>query len=233
MCGICGIVSFDRKVQIDVPLITRMMRAIEHRGPDDKGYHLDESSALGHVRLSIIDVAQGHQPIYNEDKTSCIVFNGEIYNYLDLRAGLVSKGHVFQAGVTQKSFFICMKKKDLTVSRNSEACLHSPSGTRGKKSSSLRGTGWGYKTPLLQLGCSEHQFFVRNKVIAGYRPCPKRGQPFFCRSLSRFELYHRSGDYSRGIKKLMPGHYLVCRNGRVVIKGVLGFQPGAGNGFLV
>jgi asparagine synthase (glutamine-hydrolysing) len=73
-----------------------MLHAIRHRGPDDTGTHLDEDIALGQARLSIIDLAGGHQPIFNEDGTKCIILNGEIYNYLGLRQQLVARGHVFE-----------------------------------------------------------------------------------------------------------------------------------------
>jgi asparagine synthase (glutamine-hydrolysing) len=94
MCGICGIFEFDgRRVQRQT--IERMADTIRHRGPDDAGYHLEPGLGLGHRRLSIIDLDTGKQPISNEDQSIWIVFNGEIYNYLELRSLLVSKGHYF------------------------------------------------------------------------------------------------------------------------------------------
>ena len=95
MCGICGIFSFCSSQRIDGVIIQKMMDSMEHRGPDDKGYCVEDRVALGHRRLSIIDLESGHQPIYNEDKTKCIVFNGEIYNYSELRQGLIGSGHTF------------------------------------------------------------------------------------------------------------------------------------------
>jgi asparagine synthase (glutamine-hydrolysing) len=70
-----------------------MCAAIEHRGPDDSGVYVDGPAALGMRRLSIIDVAGGHQPIFNEDRTCAIVQNGEIYNHLDVRRELECRGH--------------------------------------------------------------------------------------------------------------------------------------------
>ena len=72
-----------------------MLHSIRHRGPDDSGTYLDSDVALGQARLSIIDLAGGHQPIFNEDGTKCIILNGEIYNYLDLHRLLLARGHVF------------------------------------------------------------------------------------------------------------------------------------------
>jgi asparagine synthase (glutamine-hydrolysing) len=94
MCGICGIYNLDGK-PVDEGLLRRMNSKLSHRGPDDEGYHVDGPIGLGHRRLSIIDLNTGHQPIHNEDGTKTIVFNGEIYNFAEIRKDLESKGHVF------------------------------------------------------------------------------------------------------------------------------------------
>ena len=94
MCGIVGIVRNDGK-SVDEALLTRMCTAIRHRGPDDDGFYFNGPTGLGMRRLSIIDVAGGHQPIHNQDRTAWIVFNGEIYNYLELRQKLEKLGHSF------------------------------------------------------------------------------------------------------------------------------------------
>lgn len=96
MCGISGIYNFKNKdKRIDQETILKMCSTIRHRGPDDQGIFLDTNIGLGMRRLSIIDVAGGHQPIANEDKTIWIVLNGEIYNYYELREHLIRKGHIF------------------------------------------------------------------------------------------------------------------------------------------
>ncbi len=94
MCGIVGIVNSDR-TDVDRPLLARMCDAISHRGPDDDGFYFQGPAGLGMRRLSIIDVKGGHQPIHNQDRTAWIVFNGEIYNYRELRAKLEDLGHTF------------------------------------------------------------------------------------------------------------------------------------------
>ena len=91
MCGIVGIVRND-KAEVDHDLVARMCSAIRHRGPDDDGFYFKASVGLGMRRLSIIDVKGGQQPIHNQDRTAWIVFNGEIYNYLELRAQLEKLG---------------------------------------------------------------------------------------------------------------------------------------------
>jgi asparagine synthase (glutamine-hydrolysing) len=96
MCAICGIVYDDSSIHVDQGQLIRMRDQMIHRGPDDAGVLVQGRIGLGHRRLSIIDVKGGHQPISNEDVTIWIVFNGEIYNYPELRANLVNKGHRFR-----------------------------------------------------------------------------------------------------------------------------------------
>ncbi|HEX5423876.1 MAG TPA: asparagine synthase (glutamine-hydrolyzing) [Candidatus Acidoferrales bacterium] len=95
MCGIAGIVASDTNAIIDADRIHQMCDAIVYRGPDDEGVFVNGCVGLGMRRLSIIDVAGGQQPVHNEDKSVWIVFNGEIYNFLELRRDLEAKGHIF------------------------------------------------------------------------------------------------------------------------------------------
>ena len=94
MCGIAGFVGTG-----DADVLRRMTSALAHRGPDSGDHYIDPASAvhLGHRRLAIIDIAGGHQPMWNEDDTVGIIFNGEIYNHAELRAQLVARGHKFRS----------------------------------------------------------------------------------------------------------------------------------------
>jgi asparagine synthase (glutamine-hydrolysing) len=95
MCGICG--TFDQSgAAADRDLLGRMIRVLTHRGPDGMGEYVDGEVALGHLRLSIIDVEGGAQPIDNEDGSLQVVFNGEIYNFVELRRELETHGHRFK-----------------------------------------------------------------------------------------------------------------------------------------
>src|SRR5690348_11052098 len=95
MCGIAGFLADgDRGVRQDI--LRRMTRSLHHRGPDDEGFYLHESLALGARRLSVIDPATGRQPMSNAEGTVWVVHNGEIYNFQDLRARLEGYGHRFR-----------------------------------------------------------------------------------------------------------------------------------------
>ncbi len=91
----CGIAGFTNKISNADEVIEKMMEAIKHRGPDSGGKHVDSGIALGFRRLSIIDLSTGSQPLYNEDRSLVLTFNGEIYNYRELRDELIAAGHCF------------------------------------------------------------------------------------------------------------------------------------------
>ena len=95
MCGITGIFDTRGKRDIDRAVLHRMNESQFHRGPDEGGLHVEPGVGLGHRRLSIIDLSTGQQPLYNEDQTVCVVFNGEIYNYQELIPELQALGHIF------------------------------------------------------------------------------------------------------------------------------------------
>src|SRR5438552_15040482 len=93
MCGICG--PFGEGIQVSADALERMNQTLVRRGPDEDGIFLDAGVGLAMRRLSIIDLSGGRQPIHNEDSTVWVVFNGEIYNYRELRAALLARGHRF------------------------------------------------------------------------------------------------------------------------------------------
>src|SRR3954447_820278 len=96
MCGIAGFAGRGRTGEWRRALVQSMNDVIEHRGPDGDGFYVDETVALGMRRLAIIDLVSGDQPIANEDGTVVTVFNGEIYNFRELREGLIARGHTFR-----------------------------------------------------------------------------------------------------------------------------------------
>lgn len=111
MCGICGFNWNDEN------LCKLMANTLKHRGPDDEGFYFNENVSLGHRRLSIIDLVSGHQPIYNEDKSIAIVYNGEIYNHKEIRRELEGKHKFYTNSDTEVIIhayeeygFDCVKK---------------------------------------------------------------------------------------------------------------------------
>jgi asparagine synthase (glutamine-hydrolysing) len=97
MCGIAGKLFLQGEQLVDRRLIDRMLAMIAHRGPDGQGKYISGPVGLGHARLAIIDLNTGDQPMTNEDGTIWVVYNGEIYNFQELREGLIKKGHTFRS----------------------------------------------------------------------------------------------------------------------------------------
>ncbi len=96
MCGFVGFFNSDGDSEVNENIVRSMAKKIEHRGPDDENFFIDDSISLGFRRLSIIDLAGGGQPILNEDSTKALVYNGEVYNFQELREDLLEKGHIFK-----------------------------------------------------------------------------------------------------------------------------------------
>src|SRR5438309_9364439 len=97
MCGIAAVTHRDLDRPVPRALLQRLCATLQHRGPDEEGLFVQGGVGLGMRRLSIIDLSGGQQPIFNEDGSKVIVFNGEIYNYQDLRSGLVARGHTVRS----------------------------------------------------------------------------------------------------------------------------------------
>src|ERR1041385_4482385 len=95
MCGICGVFNFSREDSVARSVLEQMNQTIVHRGPDDAGFFVSENLGVAMRRLSIIDLKTGDQPVTNEDRTLWMVYNGEMYNYQELRRSLEGRGHVF------------------------------------------------------------------------------------------------------------------------------------------
>src|SRR3954451_10059915 len=96
MCGICGQFNFGKSAPVARRAIEAMTRTIVHRGPDDEGYYISGPIGLGFRRLSIIDLGGGHQPMSDREKTVWVVFNGEVYNFKEVRSELEGHGHLFR-----------------------------------------------------------------------------------------------------------------------------------------
>src|ERR671926_1579217 len=217
MCGIVGIVRNDGK-PVDEQLLARMSNAIRHRGPDDDGFYLNGSVGLGMRRLAIIDLKCGQQPIHNRDRTAWIVFNGEIYNYLELREKLENLGHT------------CYTNSD------TEAIVHAydqfgvecPKHLRGMFAFAI----WNER--------SQELFLARDRV--GKKPivyAHVNGQLIFASEFSALLLHPdvsrdiqpEALDYYlsfmcipapltayRAIRKLEPGHWLRWRKGEIELQ---------------
>ena len=217
MCGIAGIVRHDGK-PIDEQLLARMCDAIRHRGPDDDGFYINGSVGLGMRRLAIIDLKSGKQPIHNQDRTAWIVFNGEIYNYLELREKLEKLGHTFYTNSDTEAI----------VHAYDQFGVDCPNHLRGMFAFAI----WNERTQEL--------FLARDRV--GKKPllyAQVNNQLVFGSEFSALllhpdisrEIQPEALDYYlsfmcipapltayRAIRKLEPGHWLRWRNGEIELQ---------------
>ena len=212
MCGICG---FTGEVIDRDKVIKNMTDVITHRGPDSDGVFMDDYIAMGFRRLSIIDLDAGHQPIYNEDKTLVLTFNGEIYNYKELRKVLIAKGHKFYTDT------------------DSEVLIHGFEEWREDLLLKLRGMfGFAiYNTKDKSVFVARDFFgikpmhytmidgeFVYASEIKSILEHPKFVKRFNKRALDTYLSYQYAvppETFFEGVFCLMPGHYLWYKDGEV------------------
>lgn len=227
MCGICGKLEFDLEAKVEPDLLKQMADAIFHRGPDDDGYYVKGPIGLGFRRLSIIDLSGGHQPLANEDDSIWIVFNGEIYNYQELRAQLLAKGHVFK---TQSD-------TEVIVHLYEEYGHDCPEKLRGmfgfaiwdsqKKSLFLARDRVGIKPLYYYLGGHFLSFASEMKAIMVDPVVRREIDPAM---IDRFLTYFYMPGPStllRNFFKLEPGHWLLVQDGKIRIQRYwdIDFQP--------
>src|ERR1043166_7904734 len=214
MCGICGKVMFDASASVSPALIKGMADAIVHRGPDDEGFYVSGQVGLGFRRLSIIDLAGGHQPLSNEDDTIHIIFNGEIYNYKELRAYLICRGHRFKTQTDTE--VIVHLYEDL-----GETCVERLRGMFAfaiwddrRKSLFLARDRVGIK-PLFYSQSRDSVIFASEikAILADPAITPEVHRGMVDRLLT-FDYVPGEDTLFRNIHKLSPGHTITFRNGK-------------------
>jgi len=218
MCGICGKLTLEPGATVSPALIKTMADAIHHRGPDDEGYYVAGQIGLGFRRLAIIDLKTGHQPLSNEDGSVWIVFNGEIYNYQELRNLLLTKGHVFK---TQTDTEVIVHLYE----EFGPECLAKLRGMFGfaiwdgrTKTLFLARDRVGIKPLYYHLTDTSLVFGSEIKAILA-DPSVKR--EFAPEMIDRFLTFlYVPGEETllKGIRKLAPGHYLLVRDGKAVTR---------------
>jgi asparagine synthase (glutamine-hydrolysing) len=217
MCGICGKLNFDRNSSVNPALVRTMLETIRHRGPDDEGIYSAAQVGLGHRRLSIIDLNTGHQPLSNEDGTIWIVFNGEIYNYRELRPFLQSKGHTF------------------TTQTDTEVIVHLYEELGPQCLEKLRGMFafaiWDGRSNTLFLArdrvgikplyyCLTEKSLVFASEIKAILADPAVDRSISPEVIDRFLTFrYLPGEETlfKGISKLAPGYYLLAKDGRAEV----------------
>jgi asparagine synthase (glutamine-hydrolysing) len=214
MCGITGIVRRDG-AQIDRELLARMNDAIRHRGPDDDGFYFSEGVGLAMRRLAIIDLKSGRQPIHNADRTAWIVFNGEIYNYRELRKQLEALGHTFYTDSDTEAIIHAYDEYGTDCPKHLRGMFALAIWNERDKSLFLARDRVG-KKPLLYAWTSD-------QLIFGSEFTALLAHPAVSREVNYEAIHHYLSFISvpapltayQAIRKLEPGHWLLWQNGEV------------------
>lgn len=231
MCGIVGFIRHDQSNSEAQEIISRMSSSLIHRGPDDEGFYLGNHIVLGHRRLKIIDLETGHQPITNEDGSIVIIFNGEIYNYKELREKLKQGVHKFYTKTDTE--VIVHLYEDMGI-----GCVKELNGIfafalwdkRADKLFLVRDR-LGVK-PLHYLNFNGH--FVFGSEIKSILKYPVVHRDVDISSLAKYLLYEfvpAPGTIFKNINKLLPAHILVYDHKTKIIKLDKYWQPGFANKF--
>ena len=210
MCGICGYQGIK-----DKGLIKDMLNSLVHRGPDDYGIYNDKNITLGHRRLSIIDLNNGKQPIYNEDKSMIISFNGEIYNYQELRKELQEKGHIFSTNTDTEVIVHAYEEYGLDCLSKFNGMFAFALWDKKKKELLLARDRFGTK-PLYYY--SKNNIFIFASEIKAILEYGQLAIDYNPQAIIDYFTYHYlSGDktYFKDILLLKPGHYLTLAQGKL------------------
>ncbi|HXW05836.1 MAG TPA: asparagine synthase (glutamine-hydrolyzing) [Vicinamibacterales bacterium] len=230
MCGIAGLVACDQLLQAEAALVESMRDVLAHRGPDDAGAFVDEHAALGHRRLSIVDLAAGHQPMANEDRTVWIVFNGEIYDHADTRRELESRGHRYRTRSDTETIVHAYEQWG-------DACVERLRGMFAfaiwdapKRRLLLARDRLGVKPLYWTLAGGRLIFGSEIKaLLASGLVAPQANEAAIPELLSTRYL-SGSDTLFRGISRLLPGHTLVFERGTVTVRRYWDVPVGAAEG---
>src|SRR5882724_4465671 len=219
MCGIAGILEFGSDARADSGALRNMCQIMAHRGPDDDGFYTDGPAGIGMRRLSIVDLATGHQPISNEDGSLWIVFNGEIYNHLSLREQLIARGHSYRTHSDTETIIHLFEEYGRDCVQHLRGMFAFAIWDRNKKTLFIARDRLGIKPLYYQLTPERLLFGSEVKVIlvhGGIRP------EFDRAALPEFLAFgYLSGEetFYSGIRKLLPGHTMeIGANGKLEIR---------------
>src|SRR5580698_9122978 len=218
MCGIAGKVGVGRETGVSAALVRRMMDAIRHRGPDDDGIYVEPQAVLGHRRLSIIDLSSGKQPISNEDGTIWIVYNGEVYNFPELRNQLLAKGHLFKTHTDTEVIVHLYEEFGDECVKHLRGMFAFALWDARKKRLLLARDRVGIK-PLYYAETNDSLLFASEiKALLVDSELPREVDPQAIDTFLTFNYLPGSNTLLRGVRKLEPGHYLVLERGKIRIE---------------
>lgn len=219
----CGFVGFaDCVLDIDkVKVINDMMETIRHRGPNSGDYFTDDQVTLGFRRLSIIDLSdEGSQPMYNEDKSCVLVFNGEIYNYQEIRSELLKKGHIFKSDADSEVVIHAYEEYGTDLLNKVRGMFAFAIWDQKEESMFLARDFFGIKPLYYTQNTKDHSLIFGSEIKSFLK------QPAFNKELNKdalkpyltFQYSAMDETFFKGVYKLKPGHYMIYKKGQLEVK---------------
>ncbi len=229
MCGINGIAFSSRsQKQVNAETLRRMRDVIFHRGPDDGGMFIDENIGLGHRRLSIVDVTRGQQPMFNEDGSCVIIYNGEVYNHGDYRAELEAKGHVYQTHCDTETILHLYEEYGAKCVEFLRGMFAFAIWDKRKKELFIARDRLGVK-PLYYVHDREGNLFFASEIKALFEARAVKPALNYDALPDQLANHGTSFDETlfRGVKRLLPGHTLSWCDGKIKIERFwdVSFEP--------
>jgi asparagine synthase (glutamine-hydrolysing) len=210
MCGIAGIVRFDAAARVERSLVASMAHEIAHRGPDDEGFYVGENVGLAQRRLSIIDLGGGRQPLFNEDRSAVVVFNGEIYNYAERTAALQSSGHRFATRSDTEVLLHGWEERGEEFVDDLRGMFAFALWDRRNRTLLLARDRLGIKPLYYYAGKEFLAFASEIKALLVVPGVPRELDPEALDLYLSLRYVPGPRTLFRGIRKLQPGHLLAC-----------------------
>src|SRR2546423_6798251 len=220
MCGINGIALSSRsRRELDVRVLERMRDVITHRGPDDAGTYVDGQIGLGHRRLSIVDVAAGHQPMANEEGRLRITYNGKIYNHADFRKELERRGHVYRTHCDTETILHLYEERGTACVEDLRGMFAFAIWDARRRELFIARDRLGVK-PLYYVHADDGSLYFASEIKALLEARAVAAELNFGALPDYLANHATSGEETlfRGVKRLLPGHTLLWRDGEVQIE---------------
>lgn len=225
MCGISGLYHFVAGRPVERQILERMTGAIAHRGPDDEGYYLDGALGLGFRRLSIIDLAGGHQPMSDPDESVWVVFNGEIYNFPELRAELKEFGHVFRTSSDTEVIVHGYKQWGQDVLNHLNGMFGLAIWDVRRRRLTLARDAFGIKLVYYRIAGGTLSFGSEIRALAAAADEPFDVDADALNLFLRYRFTPSPYTIYRGVRKLAAGTMLTCENGECRVSRWYRYRP--------
>ena len=225
MCGICGQLNFERREPVVRRELERMARSIAHRGPDDEGYYLAGPVGLGFRRLSIIDLEGGHQPMCDSDESVWVVFNGEVYNFPELKVELEGFGHVFRTRCDTEVIVHGYKQWGDDVFNHLNGMFGLAIWDRQRERLILARDRFGIKMIYYRNDDGRLWFGSEIRAVLAGTGASSEVDPTSLSLFLRYRFTPSPHTMFAGIQKLAPGTMLVCEKQSCHVRQWYNFKP--------